>query len=489
MANDLDENIIYLGFTNSFQYPSINNFYAPDQNYPEYPLESSGLSNQNSVYETIRHGFYLLGYDKDNYGKPKWNPLGVFIKQGNTVLLKPNWVMHYNKHKDYANNLDCLITHPSIVRVVIDYVIIALAGTGRIIIADAPMQGCDLETLFKKSSYDRLFDYYRNKKVPIEVYDLRHCRAVAKDGLLIDSEIINPKENEACIDLGKKSLHKKSSNLSYKVSDYSTQKTNQYHQGDKHIYSINKLVLQADCVINLPKPKCHRLAGITAAQKNIVGIVYDKSSLPHRIIGPKTKGGDEYQHPSLIKKTISNLEELKLRFTDTHKLINASLINFIIKFLYGLVIYFFKDKKMIGSWYGNDTIWRTVADLNYILRYANKEGVIKEEEQRKVLNIADMIIAGQGNGPIGPHPKELGMVIMGEDSSYIDELCVKIMGFNLNNIPGLKKTIMQNNKTKQKSIINNIDMKKFCFDDLFLKQEWVFDSHINWKGHIENEIR
>ncbi|SFB14023.1 hypothetical protein SAMN05216587_11543 [Selenomonas ruminantium] len=49
------------------------------------------------------------------------------------------------------------------------------------------------------------------------------------------------------------------------------------------------------------------------------------------------------------------------------------------------------EKYWNGSWYGNDTIWRTIADLNHILYYANKEGKLQEKRQRKVLIVADMI--------------------------------------------------------------------------------------------------
>lgn len=53
--------------------------------------------------------------------------------------------------------------------------------------------------------------------------------------------------------------------------------------------------MEADVIINIPKPKCHRLAGMTAALKNMVGVIYDKNSLPHRKIGSVEEGGDAYK--------------------------------------------------------------------------------------------------------------------------------------------------------------------------------------------------
>ena len=54
----------------------------------------------------VREGFYLSGYDKNNYGTSSWNPLSKFIKAGDTVLIKPNMVMDENHIKE--NGTECL---------------------------------------------------------------------------------------------------------------------------------------------------------------------------------------------------------------------------------------------------------------------------------------------------------------------------------------------------------------------------------------------
>jgi len=35
-----------------------------------------------------------------------------------------------------------------------------------------------------------------------------------------------------------------------------------------------------------------------------------------------------------------------------------------------------------GNWYGNDTIWRTILDLNKVLAYTDKNGVLRDRPQR-----------------------------------------------------------------------------------------------------------
>jgi hypothetical protein len=186
LLNNLSEksSIIYLGISQNSTYPEMDNYYSPDELYPEYPYNKDALSEKNQVYKLIREGFISLGYDADNQGKSCWNPLGHFINKGEKVLIKPNWVMHYNKNKAYKDNMDCLITHPSVVRTIIDYVYIALGNTGEIIVADAPMQGCNLEKLLVASGYLDLLEFYKSKGIKIEFADLRERRVIAHKGLI-----------------------------------------------------------------------------------------------------------------------------------------------------------------------------------------------------------------------------------------------------------------------------------------------------------------
>ena len=87
--------------------------------------------------------------------------------------------------------------------------------------------------------------------------------------------------------------------------------TQNYHNEKEHKYVLNKIVLEADVIINIPKPKCHRLAGMTAALKNMVGVIYDKNSLPHRKIGSVEEGGDAYKKKNIFKHYMEVLDEKK----------------------------------------------------------------------------------------------------------------------------------------------------------------------------------
>ena len=135
---------LFIEYREGAVYPSRKSAFSPSIKYPEYGFTE--LSDEaNDIYEMIRESFHKMAMDDSNYGTSEWNPFGEIIEPGNTVLIKPNLVSHKNE----TGGIDCLTTHPSIIRVVMDYVLIALHGSGRIILGDAPVQTCDFEQLMK----------------------------------------------------------------------------------------------------------------------------------------------------------------------------------------------------------------------------------------------------------------------------------------------------------------------------------------------------
>ena len=91
-------------------------------------------------------------------------------------------------------------------------------GTGKIIIADSPVQGCDFERLITISGYGRLVDYYRSKGLNIEILDLR---SKASDS------------NYKIVDLGNDSEHFQTNDEDeshhYRVTNYDPEETEKHH--------------------------------------------------------------------------------------------------------------------------------------------------------------------------------------------------------------------------------------------------------------------
>ena len=486
----------FFNTTEDSAYPSSHYNYNPDTLYPEYQWSSSAISKgKNNIYEMVRNCLIGLKMDVNNVNTKKWNPFGELIKEGDTVVIKPNWVMHYNENKKITeNSLECLITHPSVARAVTDYCLIALNGTGRIIIGDAPMQGCDLEKLIEISGYKELFSFYAQRSINIHPTDFRQFSTIVDNNKVLIGRKYNSSEVLE-VELSSRSrLYSQSSvQKQYKVSDYNEKITNKYHHNGKHTYLINKEVLSSDVVINLCKPKCHRLAGITAALKNLVGITYDKTCLPHRTIGSKSQGGDEYLYNSLIKKMIGMVLYRKMVFEEHNK----HRLSQVMRYTYGLLYYFMKglskDKYLMGGWYGNDTIWRTVLDLYHILLYADKNGVVLESKQRRVFNLADMIISGERNGPVSPDPKKLGIIIAGYDAVMMDRLVCEIMGFDYYRVPTVYRAVndfkLIQKETGSYLIHSNVlEYNEKSIDELHFPLRWRFKPYDTWKGFIEKAV-
>ena len=165
--------------------------FRPSKKYPEYVF-SEISDSENFVYDAVRESFRMMGLDLEHYGMKEWNPLSEFIESGDTVLIKPNMVMHINTS---GEGEECLYTQPSVVAPVVDYVVKALNGRGKIIVADAPMQACDFDKLIKDSGYDKLVDFYKKNinNISIELKDMRGIRSVRQNGLYVYQENSNQK--------------------------------------------------------------------------------------------------------------------------------------------------------------------------------------------------------------------------------------------------------------------------------------------------------
>ena len=483
------------GDPTTISYPSSTYDFSPSVLYPEYPWGDEYISKEdNKVYDLVRECLRLSGYDIENYGTRSWNPLGVFIQPGQTVLVKPNWVENKNSNKDVHDNLACLVTNPSVVRAVLDYVYIALKGSGRVILADAPMQQCDIQDMFRIVGFDKMFAFYQKKlNKKIEIYDLRKYSITALSrGVYTAPKMTENSPGSTIVHMDGFSLHAENDkfNPQYKVSEYKKQDTAYYHHDSSHTYEVSKAPIIADVIINIPKPKTHRLAGMTAAIKNMVGITYEKACLPHRKEGAKESGGDTYMKKSFWKNWMQYFDEKKTISSTSGRYKATWVYDKIMKICYILGWLTTGDKYRIGSWYGNDTIWRTSIDLNYILLHADKEGIIRHEIQRKVVTIADMIVSGQGSGPVGPHPKPLGLIMMADNSLLFDRAMCEIMGFDKNKIemfcnPLAYKRMGYDSEASLEKEIINYNGNKVELRGFKPLVEWKFDAHPCWKGHIE----
>lgn len=468
--------------------------YHPSELYPEYPFsEPSAWSSEhpNHIYAGIRELFACLGFDREHFGTPQWNPLGSLIVPGDTVLLKPNWVRNFH---DFGIPCESLITHGSILRAVIDYVQLALRGKGRIVIADSPQNDAVFGEILRLSAIPEIVEFYRRQScVPVEVYDLRIEYVHKVDGVLVKHDKLpGDPLGYATVDLARDSLFEPVSHKAaqFRGAEYSLTEMYEHHHQGKHEYPVCRTVLSADVVINLPKLKTHKKAGVTLSLKNMIGINGNKNWLPHHTEGVPPEGGDQFD-----SDTAKNRLEHKLvkAFKDYFPLLGPArrLVAKPVKSL-GKKVFGDTNAGRIrsGNWWGNDTIWRTCLDLKRILLYADKEGHMTDRIQRRYLTIIDGIIGGEGNGPLAPSDKPCGLLIASENPVVADTVATHVMGFDWRLVPIIRNAFSSSlrwpltqvrpeeilcisNCPTWEGVIGTIPWDRF-----------LFEPHFGWVGHI-----
>ena len=474
----------YFNFDADSKYPT-DYYYRPSELYPEYPFKEYGIADtSNDVYRMIREIFCQLKMDIDNYGTENWNPLGKYITPGNTVLVKPNMVFHYN----YCNNggkngLECLVTHPSVIRCVLDYVIIALKGKGKIILGDAPVQSCVFPRLMDVGGYHRVEQFYeRIKELPyrIEFIDFRAVIMKVDGSEIIQEENHNRPYEDKIVNIGDKSLFSGIDAQKLRVLDYSHDTMVKGHSGGVQEYCISDACLQADVIVNLPKPKSHRFAGMTAALKNMIGANSRKEYLPHYTKGALSEGGDAYSQPDKMRKLQYKILDVRNHCYKEGKNRAAAKLTEIAQ---DIARHKKKDTPNVdfGSWEKNDTIWRTILDIDYAVRYADKQGEAQEKEQRKIISIGDMIVSGEKNGPITPTYKKVGGILFADDSIEFDWCTAELMGFDYRRIPYLNTVLGEN----EYNLCLRSNESRLCGKEITVENSFGFASHEDWRGYIE----
>lgn len=477
-------------------YPEWDNraCYGPAEMYPEFSAESGDivLSQENKVYQMVRNTIAGLGMDSRHFGTGDWNPFREFIAQGETVLVKPNMVCHLNGDNRYGT--DCLVTHPSIVRAVLDYVVLALKGSGRIILADAPVQSCDFEILVKELHYDGIVDYFRGRGVSVELMDLRqldeaYLRSLSHEaGFTAKNEDVKVSVGGDSAFCSREDLKKDADSL--RITNYLPEHMQEYHDTDRHMYSVAKAVMEADVIINLPKPKTHRKAGMTASLKNMVGCVAKKECLPHHTKGSTEEHGDEYLKRSIFKRWRTGLEEKNDRLAAKGRK-KSGLIALAQIFLYKASRIRHADEYTEGSWYGNDTLWRTICDICRVVLYADKSGKLQPEPQRKMLILADMIVSGEGEGPLCPSPKQVGKLVGGWEQIAVDKVIASLMGFSAERFPSIENANFgEKYKLPDSTVQISSNSAAFCAKSLReIKEEAdAFLPTAGWKEWLEESI-
>jgi uncharacterized protein (DUF362 family) len=347
-----------------------------------------------------------------------------------TVLLKPNWVLHYNQGSE---NMECMVTHPTFILCALREVL--ATRPRKVIIGDAPVQGCDFNALTTPPWRQKIRDI---STTPIEIVDFR---SVVLRGLSLEKGFIEKRRDErsyVLFDLATESLLEPVSSLSgrFRVTGYDPREIAKTHRLGRHQYLICREAFEADAILSLPKLKTHKKTGISAALKNVVGLSGNKEHLPHHRVGGSFLGGDCYCGLHPLKRIAEFCLDRANRVigTETYRLwarIASLFLNCQRKI---------GDSDIEGSWNGNDTAWRMALDLNRLLLFGRADGTIGRAPVRPVYSLTDAILAGQGEGPLASDPVYLGVVTFAHSSAFADLAHSYLMHFDWQKIPLIRSS-------------------------------------------------
>lgn len=467
--------------------------FSPGTAWPEYSrVSATSGRHANRVYQTVRESLRLIGLDAERFGSPEWNPLGRWIHPGDTVVLKPNFVRDFRETS--PDHADCILTHGSVIRAVLDYAYIALHGVGRLIIADAPQNDADFDAIRHIAQLDEIVQFYRlDVGFRIEVYDLRPQAASKIDGVIVGHrDLSGDPAGYVRLDLGSRSAFAEIPNLCPKLygSEYERDEVVRHHKAGTHEYLISRTVLEADCVISIPKLKTHKKVGLTANMKNLVGINGNKNWLPHHREGTPAEGGDQFSQDGLrrraervstavFKRWFPQLGPLRRLVAGPAKAVGRQ--------IFGDTNV---DTVRSGNWYGNDTTWRMVLDLNRILLYGDAVGGWHDRPVRRFFSVVDGIVAGEGNGPLDPRPRPAGVIVAGSNPVAVDLTCARLIGFDYAKVPMLRRALER----------GDLPLVGFSYADILVRSNaaaldrpladlsgriLAFAPHFGWKGHVE----
>jgi uncharacterized protein (DUF362 family) len=438
----------------ALEYPRVAAFDPPCA-YPEYPFAAHDVSRENSVYGAVRDTLRLAGLDAARFGTPAWNPLGDLVSPGATVVIKPNWVRHYHP---LGLDIFSIITHPAVLRPLIDYAFKAVGPTGRIWLMDAPLYDSDFARLTELCQLEPLATILQARGVPLMIGDLRSLVVEMDTGVVVHRTHRHVWESEGVeFDLGGDSEFEPLGSTLHRIfgSDYDRRLTTSFHSRingrQRHCYRISRRVLEADLVISVPKLKTHKKTGVTLNIKNMIGINTNKNYIPHYRVGSPCEGGDEF--PDTSRRSTRTRRRI-VRLVKDHVLarLGTPAEQLALLFMRGLIAarggrrprahgvfadpldVFYEtvqgDTYRTGDWWGNDTCWRSALDMNKILLYGTPDGTLQARPVRRYFSLIDGIVGGDEQGPLAPTPRPSGVLLAGFDPLSVDTVATQVMGLD-----------------------------------------------------------
>jgi uncharacterized protein (DUF362 family) len=362
------------------------------------------------------------------------------------VVIKPNWVMH---EVEAAYPISALVTDARVIAESVRACFEIFPDVEHVTVGDCLEQRADWPLLCRQSGLSAQIALLQQEFAGRLAF--RDLRSVVYktdgDALVVDPAAPHGDPDGYCEVQMEAHSHLEpiaAEAERFSIHDHDTALTRGGHQSGDHRYLVARSILNADLVINLPKWKAHSKSGLTGALKNLVGINGDKSYLPHFRRGSPRWGGDEYSDEGRWLYWVQNNLYQVVRGTAAYELLRPGWRA--VKHINNAVRRRRKNAALPadfyvvgGSWYGNQTLWRMIFDLNLVIQRCDRSGRLRAQPQRDVMAIVDGLVSGEGDGPLKATPRQTDMLFAGRDPFAIDCSLAWLMGFDPDAMPMLAK--------------------------------------------------
>jgi uncharacterized protein (DUF362 family) len=478
--------MISLLIDTSLEYPDACDFFSPDELFPEYRFNHLA-SVKNPVYRAVRQCLAQSGLDQEHFGTPLWNPLGRFIQPGNRVFVLCNFASE-RREKELLENYQARCTHGSVLRALVDYILIAVGQAGTVSFGNAPVQFCRWDSVLDDTGARSVFDFYQSRGVPIQSIDLRlFVNQINSLGASIQVER-RPDTGGIPVNLGGDSLLAELDRYSahrFRIMNYNPKRINFFHSHGSHTYIINRHILESDVIFSLPKLKTHEKVGISCALKGFVGTVGHKDSLPHHRFGSPRISGDEYPQDKTGLLQLQSVFHEQVQQTKPD-----SNWGRLLRVTYRVIRRITRRWAPIteGAWWGNDTAWRMVLDLVKISTYASSRGELQTIPCRKHFVLIDGIYGGEGEGPAYPTAVRSGVLLFSDNLAATDYVNCILMGFDPLCIPLVRESL---NQAKYPLLHGDLTSEQIVYNgqptaisELTMLEKHHFEPPPGWKGKM-----
>jgi uncharacterized protein (DUF362 family) len=404
---------------------------------------------------------------------------------GRPVLFKPNLINH--RHLT-GGDYSAVVTQPAVLELAWAVADRLGLSTSRSV-ADAPQGDADFARILESTGLDC---WGRNRGVTL--VDLRRERYREHAGVPVAHERLPGDPNGSVrVRLDHYSAFAGLDTRTFYGADFDIGETNTHHhrfnEYEVHEYLFSGTALNAGIVVNLPKLKTHKKAGLTISLKNLVGLNANKNWLPHHTMGTPAQGGDAYPESTLMQRLEAGLARSLKPWINRSGLLAsaAAMLKPAAKGILGDT----QEVIRSGNWWGNDTIWRMILDLNRVLLYARPDGSIATTPQRRMVSLVDGLIAGEGSGPEAPDRVDAGLLIAGSNPVAVDTVAATLVGFDYRKIPYLDQAFLPHRLplvsfgVEDIVVESNVPAWDRKLGDIDRATTLRFRPHFGWVDHVE----